>query len=778
MRRLASLIAMIALVTISTASLAAAEEHKQGDAAIKSEPYSWGRVKVVGGGFIPGIIFNKSEKDLIYARTDIGGAYRWDARSRSWIQLMDFVSGKEWNMLGVESLATDAVEPNRLYIAAGTYTNDWTDMNGVILRSADKGATWQRSELPFKFGGNMPGRSMGERLVIDPSNNSVLYFGARSGNGLWRSTDYGETWSRVESFTATGNYVDDYKDTVGIAWITFDPASAEPGGTTQTIYVGVADTRQSIYRSRDGGQTWEAVPGQPNQGFLPHHGVLSPNGSLYVTYNEGAGPYNGGKGAVWKYDTAAESWANISPTGNMDNPYGGISVDVQHPNTIVVATMNKWWPDDYIYRSTDGGATWKVFWELNNSGNPSRINRFAIDYSLSPWLDWGAKKELPEISPKLGWMIGSLEIDPFNSDRMLYGTGATMYGTENLGALDQDRLVDISVYAEGIEETAVLGLVSPPSGAPLISAMGDIGGFRHADLNKAPDMITNPYIGTSTDVDYAELNPNVVVRVGSHGGNGHEPRMGISTDNGITWKPAANSWKSEADDRTDGGTAAVGADGTLIVWSPLGGEKAGVRPVSFSRDMGKSWSASEGIPEAARVSSDRVNPHKFYGYKNGTFYVSIDGGAHFTKSQATGLPSRIISNFKAMPGVEGDIWLAGAQDNGNSDSRNGLYHSTDSGLTFAKLDGVGAVSVGFGKAAPGQQGMAIYIVGQAQDDHGIFRSDDQGSTWIKINDSQHQFGTADQAITGDPREYGRVYIGTNGLGIVKGERQDDAHVQK
>ena len=37
----------------------------------------------------------------------------------------------------------------------------------------------------------MPGRNIGERLVIDPNQNRILYLGARSGNGLWRSTDYG-----------------------------------------------------------------------------------------------------------------------------------------------------------------------------------------------------------------------------------------------------------------------------------------------------------------------------------------------------------------------------------------------------------------------------------------------------------------------------------------------------------------------------------------------------------------------------------------------------------
>lgn len=45
-----------------------------------------------------------------------------------------------------------------------------------------------------------------QRLVVDPNDNSILYFGARSGHGLWKSTDYGVTWSNVTSFTWTGMY--------------------------------------------------------------------------------------------------------------------------------------------------------------------------------------------------------------------------------------------------------------------------------------------------------------------------------------------------------------------------------------------------------------------------------------------------------------------------------------------------------------------------------------------------------------------------------------------
>ncbi|GJM71881.1 hypothetical protein HMSSN036_40970 [Paenibacillus macerans] len=196
-----------------------------------------------GGGFIPGIIFNTSEPNLIYARTDIGGAYRWDQGTGTWKQLLNWVGMDDWSKSGVDALATDPVDPDRLYLAVGTYTNSWDPDNGRILRSTDRGETWEETELPFKVGGNMPGRSLGERLAIDPNKNSVLYFGARSGNGLWKSTDYGETWSKVNQFPNPGTYVENpdneyQSDITGLAWITFDPATGSRGQATQTITSG------------------------------------------------------------------------------------------------------------------------------------------------------------------------------------------------------------------------------------------------------------------------------------------------------------------------------------------------------------------------------------------------------------------------------------------------------------------------------------------------------------------------------------------------------------
>ncbi|WP_223829921.1 cellulase family glycosylhydrolase [Paenibacillus arenilitoris] len=734
---------------------------------VKSQAYDWGRVKIVGGGFIPGIIFNEKEKDLIYARTDMGGAYRWDPATKTWIQLLEWVSLEDWNLSGVESIATDPVDPNRVYIAAGTYSNDWVQSNGYILRSQDRGQTWEKTEMPFKFGGNMPGRSMGERLAVDPNDNRILYLGARNGNGLWKSEDYGATWHKVSSFTSVGNVNDSYGGNVGPVWITFDPSTGSAGHATQTIYVGLADTQSSIYKSVDGGATWEPVAGQPTQGFLPHHGTLGSNGMLYVTYNSSIGPYDAGTGAVWKLNTMTGEWTDITPdgVGNTSKPYGGLAVDPQNPDTLMVASMNVWWPDNFIYRSTDGGQTWKNLWQFTEY--PKRDNRYTIDYSISPWLDWGIQRDPetdPETSPKLGWMIGDLEIDPFNSDRIMYGTGATLFGSENMTDFDKGEKIGISVMANGIEETAILGLISPPSGAPLISSMGDIGGFRHEDLNKAPQMITNPYIVSSTDLDYAETNPNLIVRVG-HASN-LDARMGVSTDNGVTWTPAANAWQAADGDHTSGEWVAVSANGDTILWAPDGD---GDRPVSYSTDLGQTWTASTGIPQGSVVSSDRINPDKFYGFHEGTFYVSTDGGASFTASAATGLPQNLSGKFKAAPTAEGDIWLA---------SENGLFRSTDSGASFQKLTGVdAAVSVGFGKEAPGKTYKTIYAGLRVNGGkYGFYRSEDEGASWIRMNDDQHQFANARGTITGDGQVYGRVYIGTNGMGIVRGDIKQGAPV--
>ncbi|MCW6010416.1 xyloglucanase [Micromonospora sp. CPCC 205371] len=727
----------------------------------RSTTYRWRNVEMVGGGFVPGIVFNQTEPGLVYARTDIGGAYRWHRGQRRWVPLLDWVGWDQWGYTGVVSLATDPVDPDRVYLAVGTYTNDWDPNNGAILRSRDRGATWKVSPLPFKLGGNMPGRGMGERLAVDPNRNDILYLGVRGGHGLWRSTDRGVTWGRVASFPNAGNYVPDPNDTSGyssdnqgVLWVTFDPRTGSRRRPTRTIYVGVADKDNILYRSTDAGATWERVPGQPT-GYLPHKGVLDHSGGfLYIATSDTAGPYDGGKGDVWRLDTATGEWALISPVPSTSADdyfgYSGLTVDRQHPDTIMVATQISWWPDTIFFRSNDRGATWTRAWDF--AGYPNRANRYDIDISEAPWLTWNSTPSLPEQSPKLGWMTESVEIDPFDSNHLLYGTGATIYGTDNLTDWDTGGTVHISVRARGLEEVAVLDLISPPSGAHLLSAVGDIGGFVHHDFKNPGRMHANPTISSTTSIDFAELAPGVIARVG----NGNAPRFGISTDGGTTWTPAA----TEPAGTSGGGTVAVGADGTRIVWAPAGGE------VGWSADAGATWTASVGVPAGARVESDRADAAVFYAYGGGVFYRSVDGGATFAATAATGLPAEGNMRFNAVPGAAGDVWFAGGAEGGVY----GLWRSTDGGASFTRLSNVEeADAVGFGKAARGRSYPSVFITAQVRGVRGIFRSDDAGKHWVRVNDDRHQYAWTGAAITGDPRVFGRVYLATNGRGIIYGD---------
>lgn len=768
-----------------------------------TQAYTWqNAVTGGGGGFIADVIFNPAQKDLIYARTDIGGAYRWNASSGTWTQLLNWVTPADWNWAGVESLATDPVDPNRLYIAAGLYTNSWTTMNGAILRSDDQGKTFQITQLPFKVGGNMPGRGMGERLEVDPNDDAILYYGARSGNGLWKSTDYGVTWSKVTNFPDTGPYAENPSDSSGyqsdpdgVVWVTFDPSTGKAGSPTQTIYVGVADNRSgadNIYRSTDGGATWAAIPGEPTcsdsgttvtcsggatwstgtdntTGYLPHQGKLDSQGTLYVTYSDFDGPYNGDHGDVWKYVPSTNTWTQISPVPGSDSSndyfgYGGLAVDMQHPGTLVVATVNSWWPDAQLYRSTNGGTSWEPIWSW--ASYPSRNLYYTIDTSNAPWLNFGDTSPVdPVPAVKLGWMIEGMNIDPFNSNRMMYGTGATLYSTNNLTAWDNYQsggIVNFKSNALGIEEENVSDLVSPPANAHLYSTMGDVGGFRHDSLTTSPAaMYSIPYAGSYASIDYAELNPNFMVRVG-YGNPSASPVVtstAFSYDGGSSWF-AGN--KDISGVSQNGGTVAAAADASRVLWAPVNAQ------ISYSTDNGNTWTASANIPQNSVVASDRVNPKMFYGFGQGKFWYSTDGGATFTASTATGLPQAGDSVVvKAVPGIQGDVWLAGGST--TSGDVSGIWHSTDGGKTFTKLANVTQANViGFGMAAPGASYDAIYIGGTVNGMQGIYRSDDEGNSWILINDPAHQYGIP-TTITGDPRLYGRVYVGTNGFGIVYGD---------
>src|SRR5450432_642983 len=757
MNRLRSAVCPLMFLALATFPAIAAED----PAAV---PYTWKSVQIVGGGFVDGLVFHPTAKDVCYARTDIGGAYRRDPQTRRWEPMLDWLPYADLNLMGVESIAVDPSDPSKVYLATGTYTAPNVP-DGAILRSSDRGHTWERTNVPIKFGGNEAGRGNGERMAVDPNDGSILFLGTRK-SGLWKSADGAVSWTKVAGFPSDVLRLSPEEAKLpawsgagrsSIVFVVFDPRSGIRGKASRTLFAGVSVMgRPGLFRSDDAGGTWKIVPGQPTQ-YRPNHAVLASDGNLFLTYGTDPGPMPMVDGAVWKLDTRGGAWTDITP----DKPdaqrkfgYAAVSVDAHNPKVLIASSFYRPKGED-VFRSLDGGATWKPVF---GSGG-------VFDYALAPYVK----------DTDIHWLF-DVEIDPSSSDHAMFTTGYGGWETHDLTNLDKNLPTHWSVMSPGIEETVALGLYSPTKGAPLVTAVGDYSGFVHRDLDQpAPDGNPKPpFLGNTKDVGGGALNPNVIVRVGHARKEG--TNLGYSLDGGKNWHEPA----SLPDPKANEGDIAVSADGVTWVWTPR-------EQVAYvTSDKGATWIPCAGLPKETRVVADRVNPKRFYAMAlfDGKLFESVDGAAHFTERPLVlqgGLPKRGGSGndnrtgrgddrggqdrIYATPGREGDLWLA---------AFDGLYHAP-AGKEFVRIPAVEQVhAFGFGKAAPhaieAGKAAALYLVGTVQGQRGFFRSTDGGATWLRINDDQHQWGLVLQ-ITGDPKKFGRVYVGTHGRGTFYGDPQ-------
>jgi hypothetical protein len=684
--------------------------------------YTWDNVAMGGGGFVSAVIPTKTP-GVVYARTDVGGAYRWDNTNARWVPLLDWVSDDLNSYQGVEALAVDPKNAANVYMYVGL--NYWSGSKSAILRSNDYGATFSITDVSsqFKAHGNGMGRQNGERLLVDPGSSNVLYLGTRA-NGLFKSTDAGAAWSQVTSLNVTTTPNEN-----GISVVMADPSSVA-GGVAQRLFVGVSrygSAGANFYRSDNAGASFSAVAGSPS-GLMPQRAAFDGAGNLYITYANGAGPHGNSSGTepmtsgqIWKYTIANGAWSNVTPAG-VSSAFSGISVDPSNAQRLIASTCNVYLPQgnsqgDRIYISTNGGASWT---DVIARG-------FVKDTAGVNWI----------ANHGIHW-AGTVTFDPFNTKAVWVTSGNGIFKTSDIDATPATW----SFNTKGLEETVPLNIYSIPGG-PLLSALGDVDGFQHYNTSTYSNPMYSPPMGTTTGLAVADASTSTVVRVGA--------AMYTSANGGTNWSQVAMNGTK--------GQVALSASGAVLLHSP---ENSAITYRSVN--MGASWSAVNGLSASnARPLADPVNTSKFYVHNpiDGSFMISTDSGATFWKfSTLAGDGGALI---RAAPGREGDIWVP---MNGG-----GLLRTTSSGWQFSAIPNVSyCAAVGFGKAAPGASYPTVFIWGTVGGVRGLFRSTDTGQTWTRVNDNAHQYGGPANGgfVVGDMNTFGVVYMSTPGRGIVVG----------
>jgi xyloglucan-specific exo-beta-1,4-glucanase len=717
---------------------------------------TWTSVKWGGGGYVTGLVFHPTTANLLYARTDIGGAYRWNQPTSSWVPITDGLGfgAAEARFHGVESIAVDPNNDQRVYMGAGMYTSEG---NGRLYISSNRGDQWSYVTLPFPLGGNNPGRAIGERLMVDPNKPSTLFYATRTA-GLWKSLDSGLTWAQVTSLSSAKLTQDQVNalgmsSAMGVETVVYDTGTKGSGTATQTIYapiapdyVQTAGLSSNLYKSSNGGASWTPVA-VPISGYHIPHMVRAADGMFYVVFTKDPGPGSAGPARLYKFD--GSNWTLLRSDDSVG--YGGVSVSSTGATTrIALGVTNTWgnFPGQKILQlSDDAGRNWREIEAMT----PGEVS-------------WG-------------W-IDDVEIDPFDRDHILHVSGGVME-TRNASSATPTWAMTVN----GIEETAVLGLATPPAGATytVINSSGDVGAWVHTNLTTKPTLTPATDWSNSFAADMAWSDPQYMATIGVTLGNNTGFGM-WSGDGGKTWAKFASYPTGVA---TNTGTeASIAITGrNKAIWAP------GYSVPSYTTDNGATWvptnlpAINSVFPRAYRLVADRKNPNKVYAYDSGghwwgtpgKVYVSTDGGHTFTLSQGSvnaGLaPNYFGSTSLAVnPNAEGDLWLA----DGNT-----VYHSTDSGATWTKLSHFasiftgnpwahvnGASAVALGKAKPGSgYSAAVYVVGVVGGVWGVYRSDDAGSTWQRFNDDASQFGGIG-VMAADQNIYGRIYISGTGRGML------------
>ena len=762
-------------------------------------PYQYANAPIPGGGYVTGFAFHPKEPDILYARTDIGGVYRYIYEKRCWKSLADHVTMTDMAEVFPIAIALDRSNPKRLYIACGING----EPTGKLCISEDYGESFRYESIPTMIHGNLSGRGVGMRLVVDDNDENVLYFASQTG-GLLRSRDRGRNWERL-------SIEEDYMTFV---WVSPDSRTLVVGTAGLTTKKDDKHRGHSLYVSYDAGASFEKLM-EPEQcdidGCLMNGLVASrydyDGKYLYITMNS-TGRYNyivdmgyscdtgdviGGRvlryyfenGRIAGYDDITPGDDNKKAPVYVDYGFGGICSCGTEPGLLACTTLCRELKGvECVYISRDYGDSW----DISLSGLDKGGIRFDTSY-MRPEYNGGVSI--------LHWM-SDVKINPFNGNEIWFNSGTGVFGSEAF-MTDEPEYHD---KCAGIEETVHLNLYAPLSGeVKLLDIVGDLGAFAFRDLNtpcrnSVDDREGNRYI-TCINADISDIHPKVAIITArgnwkgkTKGGlvctrDGYESYDRLPMPYGLSDGIDAKLHEIEHPN-VNAGWVAMSPDTENIVWSIADCIDLPATLVVSSQDEGKTYkrvriydlTGKELEQGKFKAFSDRVNSDVFYGFgEKGQFYVSTDCGRNFYQKEAQ-LPQVDFgkidtanrTEIRGVAGVQGIFFIAAGREGLWKLSYDVHEDSVETSRLSKEGDYVFRAGLGLGKKNTGYSygNMAIYLCGIIDNEYGFYRSFDECGSYERINTDRQMFGDIN-SIDGDKNVFGRVFIATGSRGVMYGE---------
>ena len=653
-----------------------------------------------GLGRINCLAFHPTEANTFWIGAPAGGLWKTTDGGTTWSTRTDSLP-----VLGVSDIAIDPTNADIMYIATGD--GDMGSLKGMIarsdgdtksigvLKSTNGGTTWNTTGLSW----NVTSAKLMRRLLMSPTNSKIIL--AAATDGIWRTSDGGETWTNVQA----GYFMD---------------LECKPGDAS--IMYASSYGASEIYRSTDSGETWSSVVTLPgiirvdlavsaaSPDLVDAICVNSSSGlaGLWTSKNSGAsftqylvgtesnnmlnikGDASGADGQG-NYDLAYV----INPDNEKDIWIGGVNVwssqnggsdwrltsvwadsadalsaaGVGHPDTIPVVHADCHWlafhplqrgtlfacNDGGIHKTTDAGASWT---DITNGLEISQIYRIGVAQTVAANVVCGlqdnATKELENNvwNERTGGDGMECLID-YSNNSILYSSAqnGTIFRTDK--ANDSEFVISVNIPGGQKEGTSPAGewvtpfVIHPTNPKVLFAGYNKV--YKTTDQGDSWSAIS-PVVSSDLlrYIAVAPSNPNTIY-VATH------DTIARTTDGGETW-----SYVSEWDPEVNGVVSYLAVDPTnpQRMFVTFSGYAAG-KKVFMSPDGGTTWANYSGtlpnVPANCIVYQKGSNEGLYIGTDVGVFYR--DGTMSDWVPYQDGLPVVVVTELE-ISYFNNKLWAA------------------------------------------------------------------------------------------------------------------------